>query len=224
MFNERNFRETQPKLFISKGVLSPARSNRSTKGDNSPNFDMQKWVNNLLVVNGLINADPCCSDFVANMVAGEPTAAALGNATNTGQLLTATATLTATQIVGTNAGDLGHADGAIIVAAPGAGYVMEFISAVLIYDFDTAAYTGGGNDLIVQSSSGAVALSGATTAANLLGAAGDKIVQVNPLSTAGIVKTANTGINLKSTAWTQPGTAAGVLRVHVQYRIHTTNL
>jgi hypothetical protein len=74
MFNERNFRETQPKLFISKGVLSPARSNRSTKGDNSPNFDMQKWVNNLLVVNGLINADPCCitgdNAYVANFTAG----------------------------------------------------------------------------------------------------------------------------------------------------------
>ncbi len=70
MFNERNFRETQPKLFISKGVLSPARSNRSTKGDNSPNFDMQKWVNNLLVVNGLLNADPCCADFIQNFTPG----------------------------------------------------------------------------------------------------------------------------------------------------------
>ena len=224
MFDERKIRETNPKLFISKGVISPASSNRGNRTSGEPTYDMLKWLNNVLVDNGLLNADPCCADFEAFMVAGEPTATALGNAANTGQLLTATATLTATQIVGTNAGDLGHADGAVIVAAPGAGYVMEFISAVLIYDYSTAAYTGGGNDLVFQSSSGAVALSGATTAANLLGAAGDKIVQVNPLSTAGIVKTANTGINLKSTAWTQPGTAAGVLRVHVQYRIHTTNL
>lgn len=224
MFDERNFRELQPKLFIEKGVLSPASSNRGKRGTGEPTYDMLKWVNNVLVVNGLLNADPCCSDFVANMVAGVPTAEALGNAEGTGQILTSITTLTATQIVGTNAGDLGHADGAIIVAAPGAGYVMEFISAVLIYDFSVAAYTGGGNDLVFQSSTGAVALSGATTAANLLGAAGNKIVQVNPLSTAGIVKTANTGINLKSTAWTQPGNAAGVLRVHTQYRIHTIGL
>jgi hypothetical protein len=72
LFNERNFRETQPKLFISKGVLSPSRSNTGDiKGQNSPNFDMQKWVNNLLVVNGLLNADPCCADFVSNFTAGE---------------------------------------------------------------------------------------------------------------------------------------------------------
>ncbi len=224
MFNERNFRETQPKLFISKGVLSPARSNRSTKGDNSPNFDMQKWVNNLLVVNGLLNADPCCADYVANMDAGIPSAVALGNAANTGQILTAAVTLTATEIVGTDAGDLGHANGATIVADPGAGFSIEFISGFLIYDFDTAAYTGGGNDLVFQIGSGGIPLTGATTSANLLGAAGDKIVQVNSLSTAGMPRSVNTGISLKSTAWTNPGTAAGVLRVHVQYRIHTTGL
>jgi len=43
-------------------------------------------------------------------------------------------TLTATQIVGTAAGDIGNANGAILVAAPSSDYALEFVSAVLIYD------------------------------------------------------------------------------------------
>lgn len=135
---------------------------------------------------------------------------------------TASVTLTATEIVGTSAGDLGHADGAIIVAAPGTHNVLEFISAVMIYDFDTAAYTGGGNDLVMRQ--GTTAVSGATTSANLLGAAGDKIVYVAALAAAGVALTENSTLNLSSTAWTQPGTAAGVLRVKVAYRVHASGL
>lgn len=131
-------------------------------------------------------------------------------------------TLTATEIVGTAAGDLGHAAGAIIVAAPGAGYALEFISAVLIYDYDTAAYTGGaGDDLIMQQ--GTTTISAAVATADLLTAAADKIVSLPKLATD-VALTENSTLNLHSTEVTQPGTAAGVIRVHVQYRVHTTGL
>jgi hypothetical protein len=139
-------------------------------------------------------------------------------------IITEQTTLTATEIVGTAAGDLGHANGAALIAGVSSAYAMEFVSAVLIYDFDTAAYTGGADDLVVCISGGGATLSGATTAANLLGAAGDKIVAVYPLTTAGNPLSVGTGISLKSTAWTQPGTAAGVLRCQVAYRLHRTNL
>lgn len=139
-------------------------------------------------------------------------------------VITEQITLTATEIVGTAAGDLGHANGATLVAGVSSAYAMEFVSAILIYDFDTAAYTGGGNDLVVCIGSGGATLSGATTAANLLGAAGDKIVSVYPLTTAGNPLSVGTGLSLKSTAWTNPGTAAGVVRCQVSYRLHKTNL
>lgn len=130
--------------------------------------------------------------------------------------------LTATEIVGSAAGALGHTDGAVLVAAPGADSILEFVSAVLIYDFDTAAYTGGGDDLVVRQ--GTTSVSAAIAAADLLGDTADDIAYVNALSAADIKLTANSTLNLSSTAWTQPGTAAGVLRVKVAYRVHTAGL
>ncbi|GAF75528.1 unnamed protein product, partial [marine sediment metagenome] len=41
------------------------------------------------------------------------------------------------KIVGTDAGDLGSTGGAILVAAPGAKFVAQFITALVIYDYDT---------------------------------------------------------------------------------------
>ena len=131
---------------------------------------------------------------------------------------TATVTLTPTTIVGTDAGDLGHASGVELVAAPGAGYILEFVSAVLSYDFGTAAYTGGGDDLVIRQ--GTTSVSAAIASADLLGDTADDIAYVNALSAADIKLTANSNLNLKSTAWTNPGTAAGTCKVHVQYRIH----
>jgi len=140
-------------------------------------------------------------------------------------IITQEITLTATEIVGTAAGDLGHASGAILVAGVSSAYAMEFVSAVAIYDFATAAYTGGGNDTTINIGSGGAILTGVVTAANLLGAAGDKIVVFNQLATAALPLSVGTGLSMNSvTAWTQPGTAAGVLRVQVSYRLHLTGL
>jgi len=141
------------------------------------------------------------------------------------QLFTVLTTLTADTIVGTAAGDLGHADGVELVAAPGSGYALQFIRAIAIYDFDTAAYTGGGNDTSIRLGSGGAAITGVVTSANLLGAAGDKIVRFEPLSTAALPVSVNVAISINSTtAWTQPGTAAGVVRIYTTYRVITTGL
>lgn len=133
-------------------------------------------------------------------------------------------TLTATEIVGTAAGDIGHANGATLVAAPSSDYTLEFVRAVAIYDYATAAYTGGANDLVVAIGSGGAAISGVCSTANLLGAAGDKIVYFVPLATAAVPMSVGTAISLRGTAYTNPGTAAGVLRVYTTYRIITTGL
>ena len=153
----------------------------------------------------------------------QATAGSIGSTELAASLIqTAEVELSATEIVGTDAGDLGHSAGAVLVAAPGAGYTLEFISAVLIYDYDTAAYTGGGADLAVRQ--GTTAVSSAIASADLLGAAADKIVLASALSAADIALTENSTLNLASTAWTQPGTAAGVLRVKVAYRVIATGL
>lgn len=131
-------------------------------------------------------------------------------------------TLTAAEIVGTAAGDVGHADGAILVASPGSGYILQLVSAMLIYDYDTAAYTGGGDDTVIQL--GTVAQTAPIAGADLLEAAGDKLVSLSPLGAVDLPGTVGTTLNLQGTALTQPGTAAGVLRCYVTYNVITTGL
>ncbi len=135
----------------------------------------------------------------------------------------ATATLTAAEIVGTTAGTIGHADGAELVAAPGSGYVLQFVSAVLIYDYDTAAYTGGaGDDLTVYINSVVVSPAIATT--DLITKAGDTVISLSALSANDYILGVNSNINLAATEITQPGAAAGVIRCIVSYRTITTGL
>ena len=130
--------------------------------------------------------------------------------------------ITTAEIVGTAAGDLAHTDGVELVAAAGADEVLEFVSAVIIYDFDTAAYTGAGDDLVVRQA--AVTVSGAITAAVLATSAADTINCVGTLATD-YALAVNENINLfAGTEITQPGTAAGVIRVKVAYRVHTAGL
>jgi len=132
-------------------------------------------------------------------------------------------TISSDNITGTEVGQLGHSGGVVLVADPGATKVVELISAVLIYDYATAAYTDGGN--LTININGGNALTGAVAKADSIGASTDKIVQFVPLATAGIVLTANKGLNLvAATAFTQPGDAAGVVRVKVAYRVHTHGL
>jgi len=129
----------------------------------------------------------------------------------------------AADITATSAGKLGHASGVPLVADPGADKVAIPVAVVLIYDYSTAAYTGGGN--ITVNINGGAALTGAVTAANSLGASTDKIVNFVPLAATPQNLTAGKGFNLvAATAFTQPGTAAGVVRVKVLYRVMTLGL
>lgn len=147
--------------------------------------------------------------------------AGITKGTNNVEEFTVLTTLTATEIVGTAAGDLGHADGAILVAAPTSAYALEFVSCVLIYDYATAAYTGGADDMVVRV--GSTAVSTALTDTNCIKGTGDKVFRLGAIATEVSLGVGST-INLKSTAFTQPGTAAGVLRVYTTYRKIATGL
>ena len=151
---------------------------------------------------------------LANLVA-----TSLNSTSTVSGIYTTEVTLTKTEIVGTDAGDIGHASGAIVVAAPTSDYSLEFVSAVLIFDYSTAAYTGGNNDMAFRV--GTIAASAALTDTNCIKATGDKVFRIGAIATEKSLPVGST-INLYGTAFTDPGTAAGQLRVQINYRIHKT--
>ena len=133
-------------------------------------------------------------------------------------------TISSANITGTSAGQLGHAEGFELIPAYGADKVVELVSVVLIMDFDTAAYTGGGNTTINVGSGGS-AVTGLVSNANFIQTSADKIIQFVPLAATFLTLTANRGYNLvTASAPTQPGTAAGVIHYKAIYRVHSTNL
>lgn len=129
----------------------------------------------------------------------------------------ATGQISAADIVATGAGKFGHAQGYPLVAAPGANIAVFPILCLISYDFITAAYTAGGNTTVNWDAGGA-ALTGLISAANSMAAASDKPFVLPVLSTVGIALVANSGLNLvTSVAFTQPGTAAGVINYKILY-------
>jgi hypothetical protein len=128
-------------------------------------------------------------------------------------------------VIGTSAGQLGHANGVELVASPGAGYVLELVSAIVIWDYDTAAYGGGGN-VTINIGGGGAALTGVVANSASFGAGADKIIQFNPLAAVVNQLTADKGLNLvAASAFTDGGgTVAGVIRGFVAYRVHATGL
>jgi len=110
----------------------------------------------------------------------------------------------------------------VLVAAE-AGKIHEFISATLIYDYESAAYATNGN-LSIADDTG-TALSNTVLLANLLAKTADYMVQLVALATAdtGIVMAENEAINLIC-ATGDPITGDSPLRVKVAYRTHTSGL
>lgn len=130
--------------------------------------------------------------------------------------------ISSANITGTSAGQLGHANGVILVPAGGTHFTIELISVVAHFKFITAAYTGGGNTTVNQGGGGA-ALTGLVSAANSLNNAASKSWTFYPLSTAAVANVENGPINLVAAAApTQPGTAAGTITVYSNFRVYPT--
>lgn len=136
----------------------------------------------------------------------------------TNLLQRATGTISSANITGTSAGQLGHANGVVLQAAPGANVALQLVAFGMYYTFATAAYTGGGN-VSVNWGAGGAALTGVVSNANSLAAASSKAVMFYPLATAGIAIVSNASLNLvAASAFTQPGTAAGTIAWELWYR------
>lgn|SRR3990167_1604815 len=132
--------------------------------------------------------------------------------------------ISSADITGTAAGQLGHAQGYELVPDYGTDKVVEFISAILSMDFSVAAYTGGGN-LTINIGEGGSALSGLVANTGFIQVSADKIIQFVPLAATILTLTADRGLNLVDTsAPTQPGTAAGVIKYRVVYRVFDAGL
>lgn len=111
----------------------------------------------------------------------------------------------------------------VVVAAPGAGKFIEFISGMISYTYSGAAYTGGGN--VAFGYTGQAAVSAAVTAGNSFGNGAAQIWTVLPSGNGGGASATfvNLGITFRALAdFTQPGAAAGTARVAVAYRVHSS--
>jgi hypothetical protein len=114
-----------------------------------------------------------------------------------------------------------------LVAAPGAGYFLEFISAVVLFDY-TAAYTESADNMQVKigDASGA-AVSETIEATGLVDATADIMLPVKSAASALVTKAngENKALVLHNTGDGEygGGNAANVVRVKVAYRRHKTS-
>lgn len=107
-----------------------------------------------------------------------------------------------------------------LVAAPGAGKVIEFISAVAFLDHGGTDYAAGGA-LSIQTITGNTTLSDSVAAATLINASADAYVVFQALS-AEVATDVNDGLELTNATQVHT-TGNGILRVKVSYRIHDFN-
>lgn len=110
-----------------------------------------------------------------------------------------------------------------LVAAPGAGYVLEFLGATFIYDY-TAAFTESSDDIVVRYTDGSGAIASTTLdATNLLDATSDQLRTLKPITTD-LTPVANSPLVLHNSGNGEWGGTGSPCRVKVAYRVHETGL
>ncbi len=111
-----------------------------------------------------------------------------------------------------------------LVAAPGVGYVLDFISLLLAYDYGTVAYTiGTATNLQVKYTDGAGAASSVTQAVTgMIDQATDQIRHLDKLESS-ITPVANAALVL-TLAVANPTAGNGTIHVKVIYRTLATSL
>jgi hypothetical protein len=203
-------------------IASQARGDILRRGASSWERHSAKASGQILVGDGTDVASVAVSGDATLASSGALTVAAasiVSSMLDPGLIQSAAFSIANAAIIGTSAGELSHAAGYEMVAAV-ADKAHEFIACIVEHDYDTAAYTGGG-DLSVNLDGGN-AVSGSVEMASLLGAGSDKIALLKPTSQE---LTANTALQLVvSAAITDPGTAAGLLKGVILYRSHDLGL
>lgn len=137
----------------------------------------------------------------------------------TGVLQYSSGVISSAAVIGTVAGQLGHANGVVLQAAPAANFALQLVAMGIYYTFATASYTAGGN-ITANYGAGGAAVSGLASAANSIGATASKALVFYPLAAAGNPVVSAAALNLvSSAAFTNPGTAAGTVAWEIWSRI-----
>lgn len=109
-----------------------------------------------------------------------------------------------------------------IASAPGAGYVAEFVSAVLIMDY-VAAFTESADNLAFKYTNGSgAACSDTVETTGFLGATSDQIR--NAVAVKDVTMVENAAIVLHNTGDGEFGGTGSPMRIKLTYRIHKTGL
>lgn len=122
--------------------------------------------------------------------------------------------ITATEIVGTSAGDLGHASGVTLVSAV-ASRIIEPRAVVVNFTFATGQYGDGGGNLSAKYDGGANA-TGTITTLSTIGAASSNISILRAATGLALV---NTKLVLVASAAMTAGTGAGTAVIKTYYRL-----
>lgn len=112
-----------------------------------------------------------------------------------------------------------------LVAAPGAGKVVEFVSAVLLLDATATAFTESADNMAVKYENGSgVAASNTIEATGFIDQTTDTITTATAKYDTIVAKTGceNKALVLHNTGDGEYATGTGVMRVKVAYRVHTT--
>ena len=111
-----------------------------------------------------------------------------------------------------------------LVAAPGAGKLLEFISLLLAYDWGTVAYTIGtaGNLQVKYTDGSGVAVSTTRAATGFLDAVADTLSSLDKLE-ATVIPAVNAPLVL-TVATASPTAGDSPIHAKVAYRVHTTGL
>ena len=110
-----------------------------------------------------------------------------------------------------------------LVAAPGAGKVLEFLGATVIYDY-AAAYTESADNAVIRFTDGSGAIASTTLeTTGLLDATSDQLRTLKPITTD-ITPVANSPLVFHNTGDGEWGGTGSPVRFKVAYRVHATGL
>lgn len=111
-----------------------------------------------------------------------------------------------------------------LVAAQGAGTIVEFVSALLAYEYNSIVYTiGTAGNLQVQYTDGSGAAASSTRAATgFIDQASDQLSLLDKVSTT-VVPVVNAALVL-TCATASPTAGDSPINISVYYRVHQTNL
>lgn len=111
-----------------------------------------------------------------------------------------------------------------LVAAPGSGYILDFVSLLLAYDYGTAAYTlGSATNLQVKYTDGSGAAASVTqTTTGMIDQASDQIRHLDKLESN--ITPVNNAALVLTLAGGNPSVGDGTLHAKVLYRVLATGL